>query len=85
MRDAFDWIKLVLDKWAVILPICLFLASATGLSFSMVDNSDKDAEIKAVQEQITNIANHYKPKEVVIKSTCSPCGSYLNQHLKEYH
>jgi len=85
MATAFDWIKLALDKWTVILPICLFLASATGLSFSMADSADKDAEIKAAQEQITNIANHYKPKEIIVKSTCSPCGSYLNQHIKEFH
>jgi len=85
MATAFDWIKLALDRWTVILPICLFLASATGLSFSMADNSDKHAEIKAVQEQITNIANHYRPKEIIVKSTCGNCGSYLNHHLKEYH
>jgi len=80
----FEWIKLILDKWAVLLPATLFLASSVGWSFSSVDNSDKDIEIEASQEQIRNIANYYaKPK--VVKSTCSPCGSYLNQHLKQEH
>ena len=86
MRDAYDWIKLALDRWAVIVPICLFLASATGLSFSMVDNADKDLEIKASQEQIAEIAKHYAaPKTITVKSNCNICGNYLNSHIKEYH
>ena len=82
MATAYDWIKLALDKWTVILPVCLFLASATGLTFSAIDNAEKDELTRAMKEQITILA---KPKEVIVKSNCSPCGSYLNKHLKEYH
>lgn len=85
-KELFDWIKLILDKWTVILPICLFLASATGLSFSMVDSADKDAEIKATQEQITNIANHYAaPKTITVKSNCGECMRAVKNLRKEYH
>lgn len=89
MATSFEWIKLILDRWTVILPICLFLGSATGLSFSMASNADLEAEkIKAIREvtegfQAAMIEN--EPKEITVKSTCSPCGPYLNKHLKEYH
>lgn len=89
MATNFEWVKLILDKWTVILPICLFLASATGLSFSMVDNANMEAEkIKAVHEVTEGFQAaiiEMEPKKVVVKSICSPCGSYLNKHLKEYH
>jgi len=89
MRDAFDWIKLALDRWAVIVPIFLFLASATGLSFSMASNTDLEAEkIKAVREVAEGFQAamiEIEPKEVIVRPTCNPCGSYLNQHIKEFH
>jgi hypothetical protein len=69
MASRFEWVKLILDKWAVILPVILFIASATGLSFSMIDNNDKDTELKATQKQIATIANHYKRKKYVDKQT----------------
>lgn len=86
MRDAFDWIKLVLDRWAVIVPVCLFLASATGLSFSIADNADKQAEIKASQEQIAEIANHYAaPKTVTVESNCNQCMNEIKKLREEFH
>ena len=86
MATSFEWIKLILDKWTVILPVCLFLASATGLSFSMVDNADKDDEIKASQEQIAAIANHYiAPKTVTVKSNCNKCLNEVKKLREEFH
>lgn len=88
-KEFYDWVKLVLDnKWLVM----LFFTSLG----SMVTNANQyfigqeDDQIKsAMKEQITVLADTYiKPKEIIVKSTCSPCGSYgsyLNKHLKEYH
>lgn len=84
MATAFDWIKLALERWAVVLPILLFLVSATGLSFSLADNIDKDEQITASQEQVTAIIDYYeKDEKVAIKSTCQPCD--LNKHIKRDH
>lgn len=85
MKDAvYKWTELILKNWAVVVPILLFLATSTGLTFSAMDNSDKDIEIKASQEQIKNIANHYTQKKVV-KSTCLSCDAFINNHIKREH
>jgi hypothetical protein len=47
MATNFEWVKLILDKWAVILPALLFLASALGWT---VDSIGKTTEIKKMQK-----------------------------------
>jgi len=86
MATTFEWIKLILDKWAVVVPVLLFLLSATGLSFSMVDNADKDEEIKASHKQIEQIANHYAaPKTITVKSNCNQCLNEVRKLRREFH
>jgi len=84
MAEAFQWIKLFLDKWTVIVPVILFLASSAGLTFSAMDNSDKDIEIQDGKEQIKNIANYYaEPKKV--KSDCGSCAVFIENHKRKEH
>lgn len=79
MATGFEWTKLILDKWTVILPIILFLCSSVGWSFSAVDNSDKDTEIQAVYKNIETIKQHYTKKP----QKCPDCG--LKDHIKNHH
>ena len=82
--ELFDWVKLLLDKWTIVVPMLLFIGSTTGLSFSMMDNSDKDIELIAKDEQITNIANHYTKPKAVESSDCNYCKKEINK-LKRWH
>jgi hypothetical protein len=46
---------------------------------------DKDKAIHEVAEGFHAAMIAIEPKEVVIKSTCNPCGFYLNKHIKDLH
>ena len=83
MATGFEWIKLILDRWAIIVPILLFLGSSVGWSFSAVDNTEKDELTTAMKEQITVLANTYiKPKQPK-KVKCAPCD--MRKHIQELH
>lgn len=85
MATNFEWVKLILDKWAVILPALLFLGSALGWTF---DNMEKTQEIEDTQKQVAAVANYYnppeEPKKIIVKQKCN-CKKLLNIHLKREH
>lgn len=90
MKDAYDKLKILSDilknNWPMILMGLTALSSGlTNLNQYFIGEED-DLIKNAMAEQITILAKPYvKPKEITVKSTCNPCGSYLNNHIKEYH
>lgn len=91
MASAFDWVKLSLENFKVIVPILLLLVSVTG--YTITDNMAKTQEIKDTQQQLTNVANHYaksiKPLKPLSKPLSKPltncCRVLIDGHLKEHH
>ena len=82
--SSYDWVKLGLENSKVILPLIVLLLSATG--FSTYTVLEKEDEITATRDQLTNVANHFAatttPK-VAIKP--DPCGACIRKHEKEHH
>lgn len=80
MASTFDYIKLAVENSKIILPLLLLLMSATG--YTVNDNFNKSKEIKATQEQLTNVANFYA-KPIVKQKDC--CSTQINSHEREHH
>jgi len=93
MKDKWDILKIISDAFAT--NKWLFIACLTGISSmgvnlgQLFESQNQEAEkVKAIREVAIGFQNlmiEIEPKEVIVKSTCNPCGSYLNHHLKEYH
>jgi len=80
MTTRFEWIKLILDKWAIIVPMLMFLGSAAGWTFSSVDNAEKDELTDAMKDQIEVLVD-YKPRAVNQKCDCN---AIFNNLIKKH-
>jgi len=84
MATRFEWIKLILDKWATIVPMLLFMGSAVGWSFSSVDSMEKAELTEAMKGTIETLVD-YKPRAVDRKCNCNAIFSNLiKKHVKQH-
>jgi len=84
MTTRFEWIKLILDKWAIIVPMLMFLGSAVGWTVTSVDNAEKDELTEAMKDQIEVLVD-YKPRAVNQKCNCNAIFSNLiKKHVKQH-
>jgi len=81
MTTRFEWIKLILDKWAIILPMLMFLGSAAGWTFSSVENAEKDELTEAMKSQIEVLVD-YKPRDK--KAITCNCEDIARKLIKQH-
>ena len=92
MKDRWDKFKIATEgmkniKW--LFPILLTLVLGSGVTnigqfvSGLGQKADNDKAIHEVAMGFQKAMIEIEPK--VVKSTCSPCGSYLNNHLRELH
>jgi len=92
-KDTYDKLKILSEvlknNWPLILMCLTALGSGiTNMNQYFVGQNYEAEKNKAIHDVTIGFQNamiEIEPKEIIVKSTCSPCGSYLNQHLKEYH
>ena len=86
---VYDWFKLIIENKAIT-SVVLVLLSTTGFTlFDNFDKSDKiaekDSEITAIQQQVSNVASLYSKPEKVLKTQSNLCQKLIKSHEKEYH
>jgi len=85
MATLFEWIRLILDKWTIIVPMLMFLGSAVGWTVTSVDNAEKDELTEAMKDQIEVLVD-YKPEPVPIgrgKGVCN-CKAIFSNLIKKH-
>ena len=84
MATRFEWIKLLLDKWATIVPIFLFMGSAVGWGVTSIESAEKTELTKAMKDQIEVLVD-YKPGAVNQKCNCNAIfSSLIKKHVKQH-
>lgn len=87
MKDAaYNWAKLLLENWKIVIAILTFLGSLLGNGILAASNTEKDETILLTQKQVATVAEHYstnlQPK--IVKSDCN-CTKYIKAHITEFH
>jgi len=91
MKDVYDKLKVISDivkdnKWLVLIAFTGLSSMATNAGQFISSLSYEEDKAKAIHEVATGFQSamiEIEPK--VVKSTRSPCGSYLDKHLKMEH
>lgn len=87
MATRFDYTKLIVENLKVIVGTVILIMTFLGsaLSYTVIDNTEKDELTEAMKDQIEVLVD-YKPKTVVSKG-CN-CSATMNrliqQHVKEH-
>ena len=84
MATRFEWIRLILDRWTIIVPMLMFLGSAAGWTFSSVDNAEKDELTEAMKSQIEVLVD-YKPRAKNQTCNCNAIfDGLIKRHVKQH-
>ena len=83
MTTRFEWIKLILDRWTIIVPMLMFLGSAVGWTFTGIESAEKDELTKAMKDQIEILVD-YDPKPRDKKTISCNCEAIARKLIKQH-
>jgi len=83
MATRFEWIKLILDKWATIVPMLLFMGSAVGWGVTSIESTEKDELTEAMKDQIEVLVDYDPKAKAPVKQSCN-CNAAIRRLIKQH-
>ena len=89
MKDAWDKLKITSDvlknNWPLVLMAITALSSLSTNAAQYFSGVEKEAEVLAAQQQVTEVANHLTQTKIIIKeSGCTECIRRIEK-LERWH